>query len=138
MRFLAETSKRARGTYLHSTQFSSPWTSRIKTLHGKIKNLATASFIWKYLRSPKIKERISEKPPCHWVCIYNDKWIAWSGIWSGIIRAIWNHKSDSDQKLHYPKFNFHLFRPTLKSHNSIAKFAKQWIFCLSFFCNVVG
>ena len=71
--------------------------------------------------------------------------------------SIWNHKYDFRPKLHHPKFNYHFIRSILKSRNliaqkqelqdfsqyqyllnQVAKFAKQWLFYLSFFCNVIG
>ena len=48
--------------------------------------------------------------------------------------SIWNRKYDFRPKLHDPKFNYRFIRSILKLH----KFAKQWLFCLSFSCNVIG
>ena len=39
--------------YLHITQFSFPWTSKMRTFHGKIPNFSMTSGIWKYLPSIK-------------------------------------------------------------------------------------
>ena len=47
-------------------------------------------------------------------------------------------KIDFRPKLHYPKFTCHFITSNLKLHNSIAKFAKQQLFCLSFSSNVIG
>ena len=66
-------------------------------------------------------------------------------------------KYDFRPKLHDPKFNYHFIRSILKSHNLIAqiqelqdfsqyqyllnqaaKFTKHGLFCLSFFCSVIG
>ena len=52
--------------------------------------------------------------------------------------SIWNHKYDWRLKLRDPKFNCHFIRSILKLHNLRAKFAKQWLFGLSFSCNVIG
>ena len=66
----------------------------------------------------------------------------------------WNHKYDFRPKLLDSKFSYHFIRAILKSHNLIAQMqelqdfgqyqylvnqvAKQWLFCLSFFCNIIG
>ena len=52
--------------------------------------------------------------------------------------SIWNHKYDFRPKLYDPKIKCHFIRFILKSHNLIVKFAKQWLYCLSFSCNVIG
>ena len=80
--------------------------------------------------------------------------------------SIWDHKYDFRPKLHNPKFNYHVVRSILKSHNliaysvnnkttrfnslqdfaqykyllnQVAKFDKQWLFFLSLFsCIVTG
>ena len=51
---------------------------------------------------------------------------------------IWNHKYEFRPELHDPKFHCHFIRSILKSHNFMAKFAKQWLFCLLFSCNVIS
>ena len=66
------------------------------------------------------------------------------------------HKCDFRPKLHDPKFNYHFIRSIFKSHNliglileqdfgqdqyllnQVAKFAKQWLFCVLFSCNGIG
>ena len=84
--------------------------------------------------------------------------IALSGVQFALKSYACNHKYDFRPKLHDPKFNYHFIRSILKSHNLIAqiqelqdfgqymyqhllnrvaKFAKQWLFCLSFLCNVI-
>ena len=58
--------------------------------------------------------------------------------------------------MHDPKFNYHFIRSIFKSHNliayiqeqdfaqdqyllnQVAKFAKHWLFCVLFSCNVIG
>ena len=79
--------------------------------------------------------------------IHNGNWTEWSAIWSEIIREIsksnesapiWIHKYDFRPKLYDLKFNCHFVRSILKSHNLISKFAKLWLFCLSFSYNVIA
>ena len=41
--------------YLHSTQLSSPRTSTMRALHGKIQNLAMTTIVWEYLPSLNAK-----------------------------------------------------------------------------------
>ena len=41
-------------------------------------------------------------------------------------------------KIARPKSSCHFIRSILKSHNLIAKFDKQWLFCLSISCNMIG
>ena len=81
--------------------------------------------------------------------INNGNWTEWSALVWNHARdykterarspsSIWNDKYDFRSKLHDSKINCHFIRSKLKSHNLIVKFAKQWLFCLSFSCNVIG
>ena len=58
---------------------------------------------------------------------------AWFKNWTGM-QFKFDLKSNYDfrPKLHDLKFSCHLIRSILKLHNLIAKFAKQWHFCLPF------
>ena len=68
--------------------------------------------------------------PCHFSRLFIMV-LEWSAIWSEIIRVI----SKSHERAHDPKFNCHFIRFIFKSLILIAKFSKQWLFCLLFSCN---
>ena len=64
----------------------------------------------------------------------------WFQNWMSVQREVDLKSQDSmisDQDCNDDlKFNCHFITSTLKSHNLLAKFAQQWLFCLSFSCNM--
>ena len=133
-------------TSLFKSKLNGPWYTlynHIMVIELSRGQFGLKSYVW-FQNRPSMYRKFNLKSQVWFIMVielsgvqFGLKSYAWYQNWRSVQRKFdleIYRKYDFRPKLHDPKFNYHFIRSILKLH----KFAKQWLFCLSFSCNVIG